>query len=221
MKRSSNLMKTDSFKEKQVSSFALNEVYTKETSDHEEHEHDSTGSEKEQIGGKLSKIEQEAYEQGFAAGEEAGRALGLRKLDPTEKLLLKMIQEMNGLKMLILKETEEDILTIALAVARRILGQEIRLDPEILLNTIQKAIKKIGQTEKISIRLHPDDFALLSQDADQVIHPLHNDILLKFEADIGLSLGDCIVEGEDRIVDARRQQQFNLLEETLRGTEER
>ncbi len=221
MKRSSNLMKTDSFKEKQVSSFALNEVYAKETGDRGEHEDDSTRSDKEQIGGKLSKIEQEAYEQGFSAGEEAGRALGLRKLDPTEKLLLKMIQEINGLKMLILKETEEDMLTIALAVARRILGQEIRLDPGILLNTIQKAIKKIGQTEKITVRLHPDDFEMLAQDVDGMIHPLHKDIVLQFEADIGLSLGDCIVEGEERIVDARRQQQFNLLEETLRGTDTR
>lgn len=206
MKLLSNIMKSDAFKPQEVASFFLREVSQDaiETSD------------AEKIGGKLSKIEREGYEKGFTAGEEAGRALGLSKLDPTEKILLKLIEELNHLRATILEETEEDVLTIALAIAHRITGQQVRENPELILNNIQKAIKKIGKTEKLIIRLHPEDLELLSQDADAMIHAQNKNIALQFETDTRLAPGDYIVEGEERMIDGRQQKQFEILEALLR-----
>lgn len=211
MKPLSNIMKSDLLSEKKISPFSLKEVSFITSSD------DEDMSLEKRIGGELSKIEREAYEKGFSAGEEAGRMLGLRKLDPTEKILLNTIKEVNHLKEIILKESEEDMLTIALAVARRILGQEVMGNPEIILRNIQTGILKIAETEKVTIRLHPDDLEIISQDADDIVRPLDREILLTFEADHGLSPGDCIVEGKERMVDARPLIQLRIFDEILRG----
>jgi len=211
----SNLMKSDVLNPQEVSSFFLKEV-SRAAGYGESNENDSKESEAEKIGGKLSKIEREAYEKGFSAGEEAGRALGLKKLDPAEKILLKLIEEVNQVKAKILGETEEDILSIALAISRRIIAEEVRQNPELILKNIQRAIKKIGKTEKLIIRLHPEDLEILSQDADEIIRPQNKNIALRFEADTGLTPGDYIVEGEERMIDGRQQNQFKMLETYLR-----
>ncbi len=201
MKLSSNIMKSDDLKPQEVASFFMKEVSQ------------DSGIE----GLKDPETERKAYEKGFAVGEEAGRILGLRKLDPTEKILLNLIEELNHLKTEILGETEEDILTIALAIARRIIGQEVRENPEIILSNIQKAIKKIGKTEKLVIRLHPEDLEILSRDADDVVQ--NQNIALRFEADRDLTPGDYIVEGEERMIDGRQQNQLKILEVLLRTQE--
>ncbi len=209
MKYLSNIMKSDFISEKDIAPFSLKEVSFITSGE------EGTSLEK-RIGGELSKIERDAYEKGFSAGEEAGRMLGLRKLDPTEKILLNTIKEVNHLKEIVLKEAEEDMLTIALAVARRILGQEVMGNPEIILRNIQTAILKLAETEKVTIRLNPDDLEIISQDADDIVRPLNRDILLTFEADHGLSPGDCIVEGKERMVDARPLIQLRTFDEILR-----
>jgi len=209
-------VKSEAIKPKEVSSYFLKEVSRATAHGGDERLNDPEAAESKKIGGKLSKIEREAYEKGFSAGEEAGRALGLRKLDPTEKILLKLIEEINRFKANILTEAEEDILTIALAISRRIIGQEIKENPEIILKNIQKAIEKIGETEKLVIRLHPEDLEILARDADEVIYPENKNIALRFEASAVLAPGDYIVEGEERMIDGRQKNQFKILEALLR-----
>lgn len=211
VKLSSNVMKSDDLKPEEVTSFFFQEVAQSAA-------HGNRGGLKnpDTAGRKLSKTERDAYEKGFSVGEKAGRMLGLRKLDPTEKILLKLIEEVTHLKTQILGETEEDILTIALAISRKIIGQEVRENPEIILSNIQQAIKKIGKTGRLVIQLHPEDLEILSQDADEIIHPQNKNIALQFETNTGLSPGDYIVEGEERMIDGRQQNQLKILEALLR-----
>ncbi len=177
---------------------------------------DNDSIEEEKIGGKLSEIEQEAYEKGFAAGEDAGRILGFKKLDPLEKTLLSLIDEVRHFKETLLKESEEDILTIALAISRQIIRQEVRENPEVIVKNIQTAINKIGQTGKILIRLHPDDLEVITQEAESMIGSTKQEINLRFESDLGLNPGDCIIEGEERMVDGRLKSQLDIFEEVLK-----
>lgn len=206
LKLSSNIMKSDDLKPQEVASFFMKEV-----------------SQRTAGGGidgpKDPETERRAYEKGFAAGEEAGHILGLRKLDPTEKILVNLIEAVNHLKTEILEETKEDIFTIALAIAERIIGQTIHKNPEIIQSNIQKAIKKIGKTEKLVIRLHTEDLEILTRDADDVIHTQNKNIAFRFEADTSLSPGDYIVEGEERMIDGRQKNQLKIIETLLRTQE--
>ncbi len=206
LKLSSNIMKSDDLKPQEVASFFMKEVSQRTAGGGIEGPNDP-------------ETERRAYEKGFAAGEEAGRILGLRKLDPTEKILLKLIEAVNHLKTDILGETKEDIFTISLAIAERIIGQTVHENPEIIQSNIQKAIKKIGKTEKLVIRLHPEDLEILTRDADDVIHTQNKNIAFRFEADISLSPGDYIVEGEERMIDGRQKNQLKILETLLRAQE--
>ncbi len=221
----SNIMKSTSFEKGNFPFFSLKEVsptspdlQTKKG----KNDPSETGAiqEEDQLTedavNRLKKIEREAYERGFSSGEGAGRELGLKRLEPTEKILLTLIKEVEGLKASVLDETKNDIIMVALAMARRIVGSEISQNHEILLKNIQKAIKKIGQTEKLTLRLHPNDIEPVSQDSNDLLNTLKEGHLLRLSPDTRLSPGECIIEGEDQMIDLRSKSQFNIFEENLR-----
>jgi len=168
------------------------------------------------VGGDLCEIERSAYERGFAAGEEAGRVLGMKKSEQVRQTLAVMIDEMGEMKTELLKEAQEDILAISLAVVQRILGQDVEVSSEVILAYIEKAIKKVGRSEKVIVRLNPLDLDTISGEGDALSRLLKEGGAIKFEADTGLSSGECIVEGPERMVDGRFEAQIALFTESLK-----
>ncbi len=209
--RLSKIMKSDTQVPKDIQPYALNDMGSKTARPARKNALKGSASRRhhghEGVGDEASEIEREAYERGFIAGEEAGHALGLKKVEHTRKLLSEMIAEMNQLQMEIVKAAEQDILAIALAVAQRILGDETHSDRERLLKNIHEAIKKVGQSDKIIIRLSPQDIDQIVQESDALSRLVKQEGKIKFEADNTLISGECIVDGQERMVDARFKSQ--------------
>lgn len=160
------------------------------------------------IGGALSKIERDAYEHGFEAGEAAGHTFGMKKIDSTRQILLELITEMKKLQMELVQAAEQDILAISLAVAKRILGYEVGASHQTILKDIQEAIEKIGPSEKLVVHLAPSDLDIMTQETDMFSSLLKEGGALKFEPDDRLSPGECIIDGNDRMIDARFDSQI-------------
>ncbi|MBN4054131.1 hypothetical protein JYT87_00310 [Nitrospira defluvii] len=160
------------------------------------------------FGGALSKIERDAYERGFETGEAAGHTLGMKKIEQTRQILFEMIAEMEELQTKLVQAAEQDILAISLAVAQRILGYEVGSSSKTILKDIQEAIKKIGQSEKIVVHLAPSDLDIMTQETDRLSSLLNEGGALKFEPDDRLSPGECIIDGNERMIDARFDSQI-------------
>lgn len=202
---SSKLMRSETLKEEAVGPYALKEV---------------SGSLGPSIGGTLSMIERDAYERGFASGERAGSELGLKKIEAARQTLVALIEGLTSLKEEYLAAAEGDIFKIAIAAARRILRQEIEQSPEKTLRYIQEAIKKIGQAEIVTLRVHPQDMERLTKERTSLAQLIETTRWLKFEPDAHLLPGDCVVESADRMVDARIDAQLSLIEQELKRTME-
>lgn len=170
------------------------------------------------LGGELAEIERSAYERGFTAGEDAGRVLGMKKSEQCRQTLAVMIDEMGTLQSELIREAEEDMLAISLAVIQRILGQGVAVHREAILEQIKKAVKKVGRSEKTIVRLNPLDLDAISEESDTLSRLLKAGGTLKFEADTGLSSGECIVEGPTHMVDGRFENQIALFTASLKET---
>lgn len=175
----------------------------------------------------LAEIERSAYKRGFSSGEKAAYALIAEENEAQRKnLILKneqvsqslstIMEEMGGLKTKLLMEAREDILAIALAVVQRILGQGAEASCETILAHIEKAINKVGNSEKIVVRLPPLDLDRISEESESLSVLFEANAALKFEADAELASGECIVEGPECMVDGRFESQMSLFAEALR-----
>ncbi len=171
------------------------------------------------IGGEISEIERDAYERGFAAGEAAGHRIGMKKIEQSSQIISEMLEGMNTLQMELVQAAEEDILAISLAVAQRILGHEVGTSRETILKDIQEAIKKIGQGEKLVVHLAPSDHGIMTQETDTFSHLLKEGGALKFEPDDRLSPGECIIDGNERMIDGRFDSQMAVFVDALKKKE--
>ncbi|MFY9270882.1 MAG: FliH/SctL family protein [Candidatus Manganitrophaceae bacterium] len=178
------------------------------------------GSAAGQIGGKLSEIEREAYERGFASGERAGREFGLKQMEGSHQVLTRLITELQEITHAALLEAEKEILRIALAVARRILreeqGQTVNLPPDRVMRYIREAVEKMNRIGTLVIHLHPQDLERLRQERDRVTEWTKGIEWLQFEADATLRPGECVVESQHEIVDFRIDSQLSTIEEAIR-----
>ena len=54
------------------------------------------------------------------------------------------------------EQAESDLVRLAIAIARKILGREITADPEVIAGVVKASLEKLRGQEILRIRLHPD-----------------------------------------------------------------
>lgn len=112
-------------------------------------------------------IEREAYDRGFADGHRTGSEKTAASVAARVARLSAAINEISNLRAGLLKSSEQDIVRLSLAIARRILGREATSDPALLLRLARAAATKLAGTGVVSIEIHPAEFAAISAGLDQ------------------------------------------------------
>jgi flagellar assembly protein FliH len=169
--------------------------------------------------------EQQAYCRGFGDGERKGYELGeqagleaaMQKLD---SLLLsghKLLGKLGDLHRQTCRDVEADLVQLALAVARKIVGREVSLDPETVARIIRQALSRVEHAGRITIKLNPVDLELLAESKPQLLSGLPEAGRAAFEADEGIARGGCLIDTDSGEVDARIERQFQVVEEAFRA----
>ena len=153
--------------------------------------------------------ERQGFDRGFAAGERAGLDAVRTRTEGQLARMAEAITELRALRASVLKESEQDIVRLAVAIAERILRRETAADPQALLTMARAASQKLGEADVATILLHPDDFAAVSgslgeRDADGI----------RVSADPGVARGSCIVQSAFGNIDVGIDAQIR---EILRG----
>ena len=103
-------------------------------------------------------------------------------------------------------EARTDALEIGFLVARRILDMELSASPEPLVNLVKSAVKRLGESRKITIHLSPADAramsAVIEERGAQAVASA-SIVKVDIVADGSLGRGDCLVEGDLVTVDGR------------------
>ena len=93
----------------------------------------------------------EAHQAGIAEGRRAAAA----ELEPAIQRLAKSLDELSRYKSRLRREAEADLVTLALAVAKRILRRELSVDSEALRGIVSAALDRLQIRELSRVRVHP------------------------------------------------------------------
>ena len=99
---------------------------------------------------------------GLREGEAAGRSKAAVELEQAFQRLAASIDEISGLRVRLRREAEQDLLRLALAIARRVLRRELAIDPEALHGLVLAALEKLQGQEVSRVRVHPSHAPLVS-----------------------------------------------------------
>lgn len=157
---------------------------------------------------------QESYEKGF----EEGKRQAERGLANVFKALRDAVEELSLLREHVLRESEEDLLKLAVMIARKVIHQEIAVDRLILAKIVSAAVSGASERDEVVIRLNPEDHRLVSAHKHLYLGGCGDERLLEIKADDAIAPGGCIVDTATGEIDARPDAQVDeifrrLLEE--------
>jgi len=160
------------------------------------------------------KAEQEikaAYQRGLQEGQGAARKEMLAQIEAMNARMARSIEEFSGMRQRFRHEAEEDLVALALAIARRILHRELTIAPEALLGIVKAALEKIEAREVHRVRIRPEDAPAVKQFLDKMGLPQRVEVV----ADPGLERGAAILDSGRGALDASIETQLSEIERGL------
>jgi len=162
----------------------------------------------------LQRYQEESYQRGL----QDGKNLAERGLLNVFKGLRTAAEDLQLLRERVLRDSEDDLLALSLAVARKVIVREVSQDRQIVLRLIRTALQNLNERDELTIRVNPDDHALLTTSQNDALKSELAAVRFVLKSDPTVEVGSCQVETERGTVDAGFEAQLEeiyrrLLEE--------
>ena len=152
----------------------------------------------------------EAKENAQAIEEEARQRGRQEAMKECMEQLAAARAEYNSLR----QKAEQDMVTLAFHIARRLIGHAIEVEPEVVRDIVGEALMSARGRREIVVLVHPDDKEHVEASRNEYARQLDG-VPVYFEADASLQRGGCVIETESGRIDARLETQLSVLRDAL------
>jgi type III secretion protein L len=152
----------------------------------------------------VSKECEELKEQAFKEGYEEGFKQWTERLAEFENQLLALQ-----------KETHQAIIPIALKAAKKIVGREIELSENTIVDIVSSNLKAVTQHKKITIYVNKKDLDILEKNKPRLREFFENLESLSIRSRDDIAPGGCVIETEIGIINAQMDHRWQILEKAF------
>lgn len=143
------------------------------------------------------KTKELAFQEGFSEG-----------LLSLNKHLLALDHELKELR----SEIQKKILPLSLKAARKIIGEELRLHPDRIIDIVLNSLKPVTQHKKIIIFVNKIDLDQIEKNKPKIKKIFEHLESLSIQERDDIEPGGCIIETEAGIINAQLENQWRALE---------
>jgi flagellar assembly protein FliH len=163
----------------------------------------------------FEKERSDAADAGFKEGREAGYAEGRAEADRLVERLQTVLERARSRREDILAETEQQIVDLALLIARKVIKIISETQKEVVKANVAEALRKIKGRGDIIIRVNLADLRLTTEHINALIQKMEGRGIQVAE-DSTVDPGGCIIETDFGEIDARISSQLAELEDKIR-----
>jgi len=176
-------------------------------------------------------IKEQAQKEGYAAGhskglqnahdeikkqaEKCASEMALEKLKTTLPAMQSVSEQLHKDRNRWLAEWENATIKLAVAIAEKIVSQQIAIAPHLATEQIQHLLSLTVGSSRIRLHLNPADLAGLGTHAEEVIKSLSSCGEVQICPDENIDRGGCIIETEHGTVDALIESQLERIADEL------
>ena len=171
--------------------------------DHDLHGHSSS----------IPEVEARAFQKGYAEGQRASLDSQREEVASAVQSMRQAIVEIQSVRQEIYHSIEREVVGLALAIARKVVCQEIKIDPDVVVCVAREALSQVDVPGKIKIRLNPADLEFITSTQGQISEFLKEMDNVTVEAEQGITSGGCLIETNLGEIDARIEKQFQVVED--------
>lgn len=158
----------------------------------------------------IERLRQQARATGHAEGLAAGYAEGQTRARNEAARLAALTLQLDSALNSFDQQVAEDLLALALDVARQVIRQSLVVKPELLLETVREALVQMPH-QHANIILHPDDASLVrSYLGEQLAHAGQ-----RILEDPRIERGGCLIEAAGSQIDASMATRWRRVVENL------
>lgn len=161
------------------------------------------------------KVREDAYREGLSEGKEEGLRAAQEKAEGLIKDIRTYMKRLKDLEENLRKESEREVVKLALAIARKIVSREIKTDPDTITHIVRAALEKIPFSPQIKIRVNPADWEYITKNPLEAGEYEYKDIAL--EPDNAINPGGCYLETGFGDIDSRWEEQLKEIERLFDG----
>jgi type III secretion protein L len=165
-----------------------------------------------------SRAEQQAAEIINAARAQEQRIFDEAKVRGREEGRVEVSAELARAKQqasLILKAAEQDIISLSLEIARKIIGRDLERDPTVVMEICANAVEGVRNAKQLVLRVNPADGAYLRQNRKAIMDLVARSVDIAFKDDPQVEAGGCVIQTEFGTIDAQLDSQFKMLAQVL------
>jgi len=147
---------------------------------------------------------EEIKEQGYRHGYEEGFNAWSEQLAAFEQKLQDIYQE-----------TQKMIVPLALKAAKKIVGREIQLSENSIVDIVLAQLRSVSQHKKIIIYVNKKELEVLEQNKSRLRELFENLESLSIRSRDDIEMGGCVIETEIGIINAQLEQRWKMLEKAF------
>lgn len=160
----------------------------------------------------LQKIQQKAYADGLASGQQAGYAAGMQQAQAETARLQTLLKNLQEALNQIDDQLAQSLLDLSLEIARKMVLETLQIKPEIVLKIVSNAISSLPHfNQNAHLILNPDDAEFVRK---QMGEHLAN-AGWKIFTDSKIEPGGCQVETAHSNVDASNRARWQHIVESI------
>lgn len=164
----------------------------------------------------IERIRREAREEAYARGHKEGLERGMAEAREQAKRLADALDVLSRPLFELDERVIEEIVTLALTVARQLVRRELRSDPAQIVGVVQQAVAALPvAAQRVRVSLHPEDAATVRE----VLGAEQGAGGWEIIEDPTLTRGGCRVETEHSRIDASVEKRLTAISAELLGGE--
>jgi flagellar assembly protein FliH len=156
-------------------------------------------------------VREQAFEEGFAAGVAQAQS----QLDGPAAALAAAADQLQALRTDAAASVEADAVDLALRIAEQAVGAAIAVDPELVIEAVRGALRRLVERDRVLILVNPDDLELVRDHVARLVGELGGIEHCEVQAERRVRPGGAIVRTSEGEVDATLETKLARAREVL------
>jgi type III secretion protein L len=152
---------------------------------------------KKEVAAEAEKVKEQAFQEGFQEG-----------LVSLNKHIAELDRELKQLR----EEIQKKILPLSLKAARKIIGEELKIHPDRIVDIVLTSLKPVTQHRRIVIYVNRADLDRIEENRPKIKKIFEHLENLSIQERGDIEPGGCIIETEAGIINAQLENQWRALE---------
>ena len=159
----------------------------------------------------IDAVREQAFEEGFAAGVAQAQS----QLDGPASALAAAADQLQALRTDAAASVEADAVDLALRIAEQVVGAAIAADPELVVEAVRGALRRLVERDRVLILVNPDDLELVRDHVGRLVSELGGIEHCEVQAERRVRPGGAIVRTSEGEVDATLETKLARAREVL------